>query len=358
MRVLLLSRYGALGASSRIRSYQYLPHLEAAGIHVDVSPLFDDVYLRNRYAGGKPNPLKIAVAYARRIRALAGRQAYDLAWVESEILPWLPARLGSFLCGGRNGMPYIVDYDDPMFHRYDEHGNPVVRKLLGRKIDEVMARSRTVIAGNDYLAGHARRAGAGHVKILPSVIDLDHYRWNAESDDRPTGPFTIGWMGSPSTAKYLELIEPALHEIGARGGYLLSLVGSGYMRLDGIPTQVHQWTEADEASRISSFDAGIMPLSNDNWSRGKCGYKLIQYMACGRAVIASPVGVNTDIVEDGVNGFLASTHDDWVEAIDRLRSDGTLREKMGLTGRRKIESEYCVQRTAPDLVEIMRDAVA
>jgi glycosyltransferase involved in cell wall biosynthesis len=351
MRILLLSRYSRLGSSSRVRSYQYLPHLKANGIDVTVAPLLGDDYIRDVYAGRRKNLGDLLSAYLRRLWYLIKSDHFDLLWIEYEILPWLPAWAEAIL--SRLGVPYVVDYDDAVFHRYDMHPNSLVRGLLASKIDAVMSRAALVIVGNDYLADRAMRAGAKRLECLPTVVDLDRY---------PVGPkgensvFTIGWIGSPITARYLHAVEPALSEVCKSSNARLVLVGSGQVKLKGVPLEIRPWLEETEVVDIQSFDVGIMPIPDDPWSRGKCGYKLIQYMACSRPLVASPVGVNQKIVENGVNGFLATTIRDWGNALQALRDSSNLRKCMGRAGRHKVEMEYCIQVTAPRLVSLLRSA--
>jgi glycosyltransferase involved in cell wall biosynthesis len=152
------------------------------------------------------------------------------------------------------------------------------------------------------------------------------------------------------TAKYLDLIRPALVEVCRGGKGRLLFVGSGQIEFEHVAIEIRSWTEETEVSDIQNFDVGIMPLPDEPWERGKCGYKLIQYMACGKPVIASPVGVNQMIIEQGVNGFLAN----WVNALRELRDNVPLREAMGYAGRLKVEKNYCVQVTAPRMAEILR----
>lgn len=171
MRVLLLTRYGRLGATSRQRHLLFLPALAEAGISVTVDALLDDAYVRGMHAGVRPRPGAILAAYAARIRRLLAARDWDVLWIEKELLPWLPALAEGWLARCR--VPMVVDYDDAWFHRYDRHPRPLVRRLLGRKIDRVMAAATTVVAGNRYIADHARRAGASRVEIVPTVVDTD-----------------------------------------------------------------------------------------------------------------------------------------------------------------------------------------
>ncbi|MHB8117599.1 MAG: glycosyltransferase family 4 protein [Methanothrix sp.] len=348
-KVILLSRYSRLGASSRVRCYQYLPYLDAHGFCTTVAPLLDDEYLKTLYACGQINWRQIFSSYYRRLRHLLTSRSYDLIWIEKELFPFTPAWAEVML--SYMGIPYVVEYDDAVFHRYDMHSNKFVRVLLKSKIDVVMRRSAMVIAGNEYLAERARRAGAKRVEYMPSVIDLERYPSTSPCGNRI---FTIGWIGTPVTAQYLRLVRSALTEVCQDGKARLVLVGSGQIELDGVPTEIRPWSEETEIVDLQSFDVGIMPLPDEPWERGKCGFKLIQYMACGKPVVASPVGVNERIVEDGFNGFLATTKEEWLNALSDLRDDHDLRDRMGRAGRKKVEVNYCVQVTAQRLEELFR----
>jgi glycosyltransferase involved in cell wall biosynthesis len=351
MKVLLLTRYSRLGASSRLRMMQYLPYLEDHGIKVTVTSLLGDRYLHNLYSGDRRHLSGIIDSYLLRLIALKNVGDYDLLWIEKELFPGLPA-LGERLLNLLK-IPYVVDYDDAIFHNYDRHPNYIVRSLLGRKIDTVMRHAALVIAGSEYLANRARQSGASWVEVIPTVIDLDRYSLEEASvhDD-----FVVGWVGQPGNVRYLSLIQPALAKLFNTGGVKLKLVGSGPLVLEGVPTEIVDWSEETEVAQIKSFDVGIMPILDDFFERGKCGYKLIQCMACSKPVVASPVGVNREIVQPGLNGFLAETQGDWVEALNTLRTQSELRRRLGQSGRNKVETTYCLQVIAPRLLALLHGA--
>lgn len=352
--VLLLTKYARNGASSRYRTFQYLPWLEKAGIHCQVMPLFDEAYLVHRYQTGRGHAEDILRAFLRRLGAIFTARRFDLVVVEYELLPYLPALPERWL--GLLGVPFVVDYDDALFHQYDQHKNAWVRWLLGEKIARVMRGAQMVTAGNAYLADYARRAGAKHVEIIPTVIDLERYP-RLLTTQSPNSIFTIGWIGSPATAKYLQAIAPALAEICNGGRGRVCLIGSGPVDLPGVPVEVLQWDETTEVNTMQQFDVGIMPLPDEPWERGKCGFKLIQYMACGLPIVASPVGVNCEIVEPGVNGFLARTTEEWTQALRTLSQDAGLRQRMGQAGRIKVEVGYSLQVTGPKLAALLKTVV-
>lgn len=349
---LFLTKYSREGASSRYRFLQYFPFLEANGIACSFSPLTDAKYLEHLYASGRGNALDLARSLARRMGALSTVTKYDVVVIEYEILPFFPPVFEARL--KKAGIPVIVNYDDAIFYRYSLHPNAFVKRLLGGKIDTVMRKADLVIAGNDYLADYARKAGAGRIEVLPTVVDLVRYPGAPEGAN---SIFTIGWIGSPSTAKYLRQIAPALAEASAGGRARLRLIGSGPIELPGVPTEVRSWSEETEVSQLESCDAGIMPLHDGLWERGKCGLKLIQYMACGLPVVVSAVGMNNQLVGEGVNGFLARDNAEWIKALSALRDDPALRERMGRAGRKKVEAGYSLQIAAPRLEALIRQVV-
>lgn len=351
MKVLLLSRYDNLGASSRIRSYQYLPYLRDYGIAVTRAPLLSEDYLHRLYTGKSPQLTSILAAYSRRIVALMKCWQYDLFWIEYELFPWLPGIVEMLATAW--GVPYLVDYDDAIFHRYDRHPSRLIRMLFGGKIDGVMRRAAMVIVGNEYLHDRAVAAGAKQVEILPTSIDLTRYS-PCESASRDL--FTIGWIGSPATTHYLEQVREVFAQFCSKQQARVVLVGASDPGWNDIPYECQRWSEASEVGEINRFDVGIMPLDDTPWERGKCGYKLIQYMACGKPVVASPVGVNTRIVEHGCNGYLASTAQDWLQALTTLKTDIALRRRLGAAGRAKVEREFSVQANAPRLAALLRAA--
>ncbi|MGN6488189.1 MAG: glycosyltransferase family 4 protein [Devosia sp.] len=349
MKLLILSRYDRRGASSRLRMMQYASALEADGIRLEFAPFFDDAYLDALYAGRR-SIYATPAYYLRRIRQLLRNSRPDAVWLEKEALPWMPYTLERLLLP--SGVPVVSDYDDAVFHRYDLHGSGLVRRLLGRKIDRIMSNSSLVMAGNPYLGARARTAGAGRVEIVPTVVDANAYA----TDPLPAadGRLRIGWIGTPSTwTQYMVPLLPMLSDIAQRHGALIRSVG-GTATKDDRHLEVLPWHEEEESRLIQGMDIGLMPLDDSPWSRGKCGYKIIQYMACGLPVVASPVGVNAEIVEPGVTGFLATTEAEWRNAIERLLADPDLRRRMGAAGRRRMEERYSLQAWAPRVAALLR----
>lgn len=358
LNLLILSRYDVRGASSRLRTLQYVPALEAQGFAVTHLPLFGATYLDTIYhsggwlAGRARSAGRVGAAMVRRLSALLGARRYDVVWVEKELFPYLPGAFEGLLA--RAGVPYVVDYDDAIFHRYDRARSRFVRGALGAKLDPLLRGAFAVTAGNAYLADYARRRGARRVEQVPTVVDIDRYRHVLE----PTGEvFRIGWIGSPSTAPYLSTIHGPLRALAAERPVRLVTVGAPPLDLPGVPIERHDWTLDSEVRLIEGFHAGVMPLLDSPWEQGKCGYKLIQYMACGRPVIASPVGVNGAIVGDDA-GFMARDDAEWLDGFRALAESAARRAAMGAAGRVRIEDAYTLQIMAPRIAALLTEAAA
>lgn len=338
MKILYLTKYSRLGASSRLRSFQYIPFLEEKGMHVTVKPLFNDAYLQKLYSGQK-NRLSSLKGYFKRLLVLLTLGRYDRIVIEKELFPYLPAVFERILA--TLGIRYIVDYDDAIFHNYDMHANPFIRTLLKNKIDTVMKKSQTVIAGNTYLAERAQDAGANNIVIIPTVIDTRRYRIKEFANHVP---FVIGWIGSPSTFKYLFDLKSVFEKLSLKYDIAIHVVGAkASLGLLAIEKHI-PWSEASEVDSILTFDVGIMPLQDTPWEKGKCSYKLIQYMGCGIPVIASAIGMNMDVVKPE-NGFLVKTEDEWYTAIETYILNWNLIKHHGERNISAVEERYSLTST-------------
>ncbi len=350
MKLAIMPRYNRLGASSRVRMLQMQDNLCAMGLQTDVHPLLDDAYLNKLYSGKSTGAAALAALF-RRLCELRMSIRSDLLWIQAELLPWLPWTVEQGVLP--RGVPYVVDYDDAVFHRYDMHRFALVRHLLGNKLDRLMAGSALVTAGNTYLANRAIRAGAHRVEIVPTVLDANVYLPVSHmSGDAPR----IGWIGSPSTwTEYMAPMMQLLMEIVSGKGARLMVVGAGQAAAPHPLLDLQDWSESSEVSLIQAMDIGIMPLTDTPWAQGKCGYKLIQYMACGLPVVASPVGVNSEIVDNGVDGFLVSSDREWCSALETLLGNAELRKRMGEAGRKKVEARYSLQVWGPKVAAMLKE---
>lgn len=351
LKVLVLTKYGSLGASSRMRFLQYLPWVQQPGVEVTVRVLLSDELLLTRYQRGAYDLWPLLRAYADRLLALLECRHFDVVWIEKEALPWFPAWLEKWLL---RRAPYVLDFDDAIFHNYDLHRFAWVRRFYGRRIDRLMKDARLVIAGNRYLADRAVAAGGRWIEVIPTVVDLARFPAKQTYSDA-TKPRVV-WIGSPSTVQYLlELAEP-LGVLAKRQPFTLRVIGGGAITIPGVDVESLPWSADTEAAVIAECDVGIMPLRDTPWEQGKCAYKLIQYMACGLPTMASPIGANRDVVIEGETGFFADTADAWMEKMALLLCDAALRQRLGQAGRARVEAEYCLQQVAPRLVRLLTDA--
>jgi len=350
MKVIAYTKYDREAASTRQRLLQYIPAFGAAGIQVGFRPLLSDAYVRSLVSGERPSRRDIVLAYAQRWRQLHAPHDADLIWVYAELFPWLPAN-GERLAF-RPGLPVVYDMDDAFFVPYDENPRATMRRTLGGKLRPLIRGASACTCGNAHLAEYARPL-CPRTLIVPTVVDTDRYvPVERRSDPVPT----IGWIGSPSTWPQLAPLLPLLSELSGEGRARIKVIGAGAKAAaTSVPgMNVVPWSEATEIGDVQAMDIGIMPLTDDLFVRGKSGYKLIQYMACGLPVIASPIGVNREIVHHGVNGFLAGSPDEWRSALDQLLGDSDLRRRMGAAGRRRAVERYSLASQAPRLIELFR----
>lgn len=351
MKVLFLTKYGFKAASTRYRFLQYFPILSTYGIECESTSLFDDTYLTRKFDTGKAKMGDIVRSFSRRTLAALKAKKYDLLVIHCELFPFIPPTLETFII--RNSK-YVYDYDDAIFHGYDHHANPIIRRLFKNKIHKVITNAVAVSAGSKYLAAYARQRNP-RVEFIPTAIDLERYSCS-KSNNRNKEKFIVGWVGSPSTAGYLNLVQDSLNDFCSITASKFIAIGSGKIDLQVSGLEIRDWTLETEVEDICQFDAGIMPLIDNHWSRGKCGFKLIQYMACSLPVVASPVGANLDIVEHGQNGYLANSAEEWLQALSSLHDNPDLRRRMGISGRKLVEEKYCLDVTAPRFASLLQSA--
>jgi glycosyltransferase involved in cell wall biosynthesis len=351
MRVTAFARYGSRAASTRQRILQYIPHLHAAGIEVECHALLDDDYVASLASGDRYPLRRILRAYASRLRQVTASRRSDLLWIYSDLFPYLPPGFERLVTG--SGPPIAYDLDDAFFLAYDDSSNPLIRAAVGGKFRKLFARAAACCCGNAYLVEYAQRDCANSI-VIPTVVDTDRYRPAPDAEGGES--VTIGWIGSPSTWCNVRPLLPLLGELCAHGGVRVKAVGAGSIaepdRFDGL--ELVSWAPEREIADLQSMDIGIMPLLDRPFQRGKSGYKLIQYMSCGLPVVASPVGVNSEIVREAENGYFATTEQEWRDALTKLASDGELRRSFGSSGRDRAVSAYSLESQAPKLVDLFK----
>jgi glycosyltransferase involved in cell wall biosynthesis len=337
----------------RYRIEQWAPLLERHGVRVTFAPFLApsgmDVLYRPGHAAAKiGHTLR---GYARRVtHAMAGPRP-DLVFVYRESAPLAPAWFER-LVGGR--APMVFDFDDAIYLPDASAANAWTRRVKGRgKVEALCRMSRHVTVGNALLAEFASRHAAA-VTVLPSTIDTDLYRVvPRESNRRPV----VGWTGSETTLPHLLALAPALRRLRRAVDYQLLVIG-GAANIEGVDVRSLPWSASREVEDLRAVDVGLMPLPDDEWSRGKCGMKALQYMALGIPAVVSPVGANRDIVQDGMNGFHAGTDDEWVDRLAQLLADPPLRTRLGAAARLTVERGYSAEVHVPRLAQVLREAVA
>lgn len=355
MKVLFWVPYPREGASNRYRVDQYLPYLEKSGIEYAVHSFWDKasysiLYKKGRFLG---KLFSFARGAALRLLDVLRIRKYDVVFIHREAMPIGGAMLESaifFL-----GRPIVFDFDDAIFLPSSSRYNNFIEKLKNpNKVADIIRKSAYVIAGNDYLAEFARCYN-DKVSVIPTSINIPA----PAKDAAKTTDIVIGWIGSITTVDFLNGMKDVFKAlVGRFPGIFIKIVG-GDFDSSGIARVINEpWSIRTEEEQIRSFDIGIMPMPDNSWTKGKCAFKAILYMAHGIPCVCSPVGANNRIVKDGVNGFLAGTNEEWVEKLALLIKDPALRERMGAAGRDTIAKEYSVPVNAPKFLEVLMAAYA
>ena len=348
-KILGLSLYGSQAASHRYRLSQYVPGLKQAGIDLQIQSLLDDEYLIHRFAD-RPVPWSSVLQSAwQRLRVLTSKNDFSGAILHCELFPLLPGSLERLLLP----KPYIYDFDDAFFLKYRQGRLGVLRPILGTKFDKVIVGAAAVTAGNSFLTQYAQEFNT-NVNRLPTVVDTMRYKPEVRSLN---AEFIVGWVGSPSTAPYLATLVEPLAQLAKEGPVRLVIVGGLAPTIPGVVVESIAWDEVSEIHQINRFDVGVMPLTDDNWARGKCAFKLIQYMACGVPVVASRVGANVDVVTPQC-GLLVENAAGWLAAFRVLRDDPPLRVQMGKAARSRIVEEYSLARNLPVLISVLKEMLS
>jgi glycosyltransferase involved in cell wall biosynthesis len=299
---------------------QYLPHLDKAGIRYGIETL----------SGGR-----------RDVLALTPKlKSADCVFIQKKLfspmeLFWLR----------RFSKRVVFDFDDAIFNK-DGPASALRQGRQERRFAATVQKSDLIIAGNRYLRDVATSYNQEST-LIPTVLDMVRYT-EKNPDEKEATDVVLGWIGSRGTLKYLRHISTALEKLGRQcPGVKLKIVADDFFTLTDMTVIPKTWSSEDEISDLHSFDIGLMPLVDDPWTRGKCGFKLLQCMAVGMPVVCSPVGVNTEIVSDGTEGFWAATQDEWVDRLSWLIRDRSLRREMGKKGREKVEKYFSLEANAP-----------
>ena len=357
MHVLFVAQYGPLAASSRTRVFDYLPLLHKKGVTTDVIVVISDVWVRRLNRGGLlGRVLYYWVAWFRTwyVGAVCFWRAkkYDALFIQKVLFP---SPIPYFLRRYRSKV--LFDFDDAIF-TLEKVGSGWLHQMRHRRrqrgLPAMLQAAQCAVVENAYTAEYAQQFCPQVVRIT-GPIDTDRY---APGERLKKDDVILGWIGSPTTTPYLELLRVPLVELGKRYPHLkLCLIGAAHFEFDGLPVIHKPWALDTEVNDLRGFDIGLMPLPDDDFTRGKGGYKLLQYMAMGLPVVASPVEINAELVDDGENGFLANTSDEWVRFLSRLIDDVDLRWQMGQMGREKMEQDFSLRQSSQRLFDVLKSFV-
>jgi glycosyltransferase involved in cell wall biosynthesis len=366
LRVLFLTPYPIEAANTRYRAHQFLPYLKSRGIECEIEPFISRELFHNLYNRGRIVRKTAGIARSMLARAFDVIRAkrVDVVCVSREamligppVIEWLISKVAR--------CPMVFDFDDAIFVSYvsPTYGRFASWLRCPWKSSRILAMSAHVIAGNEYLASYARRHNR-RVTVLPTVVDTELFAC-ADTLTRPrvnstVGPVigpVIGWIGTHSTAQYLGLIAPALQRLARRRRFVFRVIGAGRdIHIPGVEVENRPWNMATEIRDFQELDIGVYPIRDDEWARGKCAFKAIQYMAACAPCVSSPVGMTTEVIKNGVNGFHARSTEEWLHYLDLLLEDGSLRERLAREGRITVEERYSLKAHAPRLADVLEDA--
>jgi len=356
--LVLLPKPMGLSPSQRFRLEQWAPHLAAEhGIRLDFAP-FESRALTDLL----PKPGKVAAKaiftlrdFVRRSAAIARARDYDAVVVHREAALLGPAIYETMLAALR--IPIIFDFDDAIWAPGQVLSQGVFSKLrFPSKTRSIIRRSAIVTAGNAFLADFARSNGAT-VEVVPTSIELADYPTVPEPSS--SEPFVVCWTGSTPTLTHFEYARAPLEAFARQGRLRVKVICNvpPARAIEGAEMEFVPWSADGEAATLGACHVGIMPLPDDEFARGKCGLKALQCMSTGRPVIVSPVGVNLEIVKPGENGFLASSVDEWVTALNQLADSPELRARLGANARRTVEQQYSAETSAARFARAVRQAL-
>ncbi|HPW66789.1 MAG TPA: glycosyltransferase family 4 protein [Salinivirgaceae bacterium] len=342
----------------RFRCEHFIPFLKESGYEITYSNIlsaWDDKYFyshRNYFI-----KLFIVVkSFIKRVRDIIRVKNYDAVFIYREafmmgtvfferIVKWL-------------GAPIIFDFDDSIWLNDTSQGNQNVKWLKRpSKTADICKLATTVIVGNSYLAQYAKQYSK-NVFIIPTTIDTDYHK-PVEKTLENKNSVIIGWTGTSTTLKHLITIQSTLLNLKKRYGnnVKFSIIADLSPEIEGVEFEFVKWSLTNEIEQLSRFDIGIMPLPDNQWTRGKCGFKGLQYMALEIPSVMSPVGVNNDIVTNGENGYLASTDQEWLDVLSMLIENPELRMRIGKEGRKTVIEKFSVKNNNQTYLKVINSTI-
>jgi glycosyltransferase involved in cell wall biosynthesis len=359
--LVLVPKPTGISPGQRYRLEQWSPHLRSRhGIELTFDPFESPSLTQVLYRPGhRLDKAALLVRDTWRRRESLGRaRSYDGAVIYREMAMLGPAFYERLLV--RQRVPFIVDFDDAIWMVGQGSMNGVFSRLrFPGKTATICQLSSAVTVGNAYLADWASQHNQ-RVRVVPTSIELAQYPVQSEPPQASGRSFVISWSGSHSTLLHLETAREPIERLATKHAVTLRVICDRppARPFRGVETVFVPWSEANEAQEVGRCHVGIMPLPDDRFTRGKCGLKALQFMATGRPVVVSPVGVNRQIIADGDNGLLASSADQWVTALERLLGSPETRRRLGLAGRRTVEQRFAATIAADRFAEVVREVVS
>jgi glycosyltransferase involved in cell wall biosynthesis len=357
MRVLaLMPALYDTSPGQRYRLEQWEPLLRERGVDITFASFEDeDLHALLYKRGMMSKKLRLVTrGLGRRLSLVRKVKDYDLVYILREAALLGPPVFERLIA--QTGVPVVFDFDDAIFVSYRSPSNGYLSYLkFAGKTKTICRISSHVMVGNPYLAEYARQVN-DRVTVIPTTIDTEKYRVPERREK--SGPPVIGWTGSYSTVQHLDTMRGALKKLAETESFRLRVIGTPAYECAPVDVEAMPWRAETELEDLSEIDIGMMPLPDDRWSKGKCGLKALQFMALGIPPICSPVGVNTDIIQDDQNGFIAGTEDEWVEKLRRLLRSAELRRRLGDAGRATVEQNYSAITQTPRVYEIFKSVLS
>ena len=354
MRILFVVPYPQGEApSQRFRFEHYLRYLESSGISYKIAPFLDLNTWQILYKPGYKWKKIVGVikGFLKRLLQLFFVRKYDIVFIHREATPLGPAWFEWWVTHIFRKR-IVFDFDDAIWMPAVSKNNNRIKWLRNfGKIKKICRWSTIVVVGNSFLAAYAGQFN-NRVRIIPTVVDIE--KTHNKIKDQKTGIPAVGWTGSFSTLKYLDIVLPVLQKLQNQYDFTFIVIADKDPHLELKKYRFIKWNRETEVEDLLNFHIGLMPLYDDDISKGKCGFKAIQYMSLGIPAVVSPVGVNTAIVEDGSDGFLCVSEIDWKKRLAELIHNSSLRTDLGLAARKKIEERYSAQSTASMFLNLFK----
>jgi len=356
LKVLFISPVPEEGASYRYRVKQYIPFLESHGIYCTESPFISPDFFRIVYRSGRFGLKVLYFIKSSWQRFVDGStiKKHDIVFIHRESFPIGPPIFETFV--KLIGKPIIYDFDDAIYLRspYSSSGlNKFAFLKFCGNVPKIIKKSNHVIVCNNHLKKFAHQFNS-RVSIIPTSVDTEKFIF--QDKDRISKRLTIGWIGSYTTSAYLELLRRVFQGLAKKYDFVLKIVGAGRkIEFPGVTIENLDWNLSSEIADFQSLDIGIYPLPNDNWALGKTGFKTVQYMSVGIPCVCSNVGRNKEIIQDGVNGFLANSDEEWIHKLSWLIENPTLRDEFGKQARQTAEERFSLKVNAPKLLETLEN---